>query len=238
MNKFKIYNTLFLIFICTLLTCGCENGNIFSCANSRKSISATLINGQHALNKGNYIKAINYYNDVLDKDPDNSYALYGLSSAKLKNSGLDIPDIIEKLINQSNNSQNNLIYFSSDIELSTSEAMILLKKIITGDSDGNIPPDDYDVNVNMGITQTIHALSALLNWTESTDAVEIKDDYSIVINSTPANLNAKLIETRNEILDSMQYFETAKVISSANITDIELNLNKLVDEIDTQLNNL
>jgi tetratricopeptide (TPR) repeat protein len=238
----KLSSLLFLLVLGILLS-GCENSNIFSWTHPKgkdKSAESLMSDAQSALINGDYDEAVEYYTDILDKDPDNSEALYGLAAAELKDSGLDIAALIPKFIEQGEDAAGDLLSLNvDDIESGTASAIEALKKIADGSGDGDIPADDFDVNLNLGIALTMHAASNLLSWAETTGAVEIKDDFSVDVNKanapSEAELKSQLIAAKEEIEDAVTYIEVAANTSGSDVSDVTSGFNELISNLDTQI---
>ncbi|MBN2407926.1 MAG: tetratricopeptide repeat protein [Elusimicrobia bacterium] len=169
-----------------LLLGGCENGNMFSWTHSRgkdDSVDALSADGSKALADGDYEDAIEYYEKILEKDSDNSEALYGLAAAQMKSVGLDLGALLPKFLNEEDPASNasagtrmtgsyrinsalddlleNLDY--GELRDATKIAIDMLKDIVRGRADGVIPADDIDVNINMAVARVIHAVAYLLD---------------------------------------------------------------------------
>ncbi len=80
----------------------CENNNLFSSISGESSDPATLMaQASIALRARNYAEALTIYQRVLDQDPYNSEALYGVASAKIGGSGLSFATLISNVLDQS-----------------------------------------------------------------------------------------------------------------------------------------
>lgn len=242
----KKLNVLALVIVFGVLISGCENANIFSWTHSGgkdKSVDALLVDAEKALYDENYEEAIEYYNEILDKDPDNSDALYGLAAAELKNAGFDIANLIPKLLDDESVETDLIDLNYENIESGTEKAITALKQIAAGQADGAIPADDFDVNLNLGIALTLHAASSLLAWAEEERvSVKIKEDYSIEVgalsSAQKANLKTKLGDAKGDVEDAIHYLEVAGVISDTNIDDIMKGFESFIDEINTEIGEL
>jgi tetratricopeptide (TPR) repeat protein len=240
----KKLSCLVLFAVVVGLMSGCTNSNIFSWSHSKgksDSKEVLLVDAQASLNDGDYAEAIEYYNDILDKDPDNSEALYGLAAAEMKNSGLDIADLMLKFMEEGENEEMPLLSVDLlSIEAGTAAAIDSLEKIASGLGDGDIPADDFDVNLNLGIAKTLHAASSLINWAEASGVVDIKENYDVEIDSNrdTANdpvLKAKLQETKEEIESALANIEVAMASSGEGVSDIKDGFDDLISSLDTQI---
>ncbi len=242
----KKLNVLALVIVFGVLISGCENANIFSWTHSGgrdKSVESLLVDAEKALYDENYEEAIEYYNEILDKDPDNSDALYGLAAAELKNAGFDIANLIPKLLDDESVETDLIDLNYASIASGTEEAKNALKQIADGQADGAIPADDFDVNLNLGIALTLHAASSLLAWADANDdvTVDIKEDYSIVIvcpESKEDLLETKLEKAKVEVEEAINYLEVAGVISDTNIDDIKKGFESFINKINAETDKL
>ncbi|MGM0442391.1 MAG: tetratricopeptide repeat protein [Elusimicrobiota bacterium] len=180
MKFFKKTKILIPVFAAAVFLSGCENSNIFSWTHAQggdSSVVSLLSDGQKAENDGDYEEAIEYYDKILKKDPDNSEALYGKASAELKNAGLELSELVSNMINEDTQGTQDLI---SDLnfeklEAGAKEAKDALETITSGEGDGTIPADDPDVNLNLAITRAIWSASYLINEYN----VKVKDDFTL-----------------------------------------------------------
>ena len=222
---------------------GCENSNIFSWSHAEgkdKSTESLLVDAQKKLSDGDSADAIELYEEILAKDPDNSEALYGLASAELKNSGLDLASIIPKLISGDDDLEGaeDLIADLNigDIADGTDAAVEALKKIADGQGDGTIPADDFDVNLNLGVALALNAVSSLVDWAEDIGAVEIKDDFSVIVSDTPpAGTEAQLIDAKEKIEEAVGYLETAAEAAGVDVSDVQDGFDDLILNLDAEI---
>ncbi|MFH1784485.1 MAG: hypothetical protein ABH868_06280 [bacterium] len=230
---------LLVCFSFSFTACGKFNLFSWAHKKGSSSDTETLIaDGNSALNNKDYGNAKTYFNKVLDGHPDNAEALYGYSRAEMGASGLGIADIISAVIQEATSNSAplpptvrqgeygnllNTIQLTTGIEDLFPESLNLtllyntanlivpkLKKIADGSSDGKIPADDVDVNVNLGILLAIRGACRLLDTDAdgtpggASDLIEVYDDFDVKL-PTQAELDAL---TEAEILtmrDQVQY---------------------------------
>lgn len=192
---------LILLIIFILITFSCSSpSNIFSSSNPDNSSEVydadTLISmGDTYLSKGEYQKAFEAYQRALELSPSKSKALWGVSISYIL---LNLPssNIIQAVINQSYtnlaplNTLYNVSYFVSSN----------LFKIINKEADGEIPYDDYDVNLNFYIFNNFYSIFDLLDsntnfniQNDTNDVIVISSDFQIDSN------NSKLFTTINHL---------------------------------------
>lgn len=162
-----------------LLLTGCENGNLFGkLADSKDSSDPKVLISQaeNLLREGNYGAALSLYEKALSKDSDNAEALYGAAAAAVGSAGLNIAALIANLTRQSGSSVNissfadlvqqsrigtsattapnpNSILANVDIvalDNVIDTVLCRLQRIVSGASDGSIPPNNIDVLLNFG----------------------------------------------------------------------------------------
>ena len=78
---------------------GCtKNNNIFSWAHKRSGTPAStevlMADATSALSDGDYNKALELFEALLEKDPDNAEAIYGYAQALFKDAGVDLASLI------------------------------------------------------------------------------------------------------------------------------------------------
>ncbi|MCH7631270.1 MAG: hypothetical protein IIC07_05220, partial [Proteobacteria bacterium] len=170
--------------------------------------------GQKAESDGKYQDAIDYYDEFLKSDPGNSEALYGKASAELKNAGLDIAELLPNILNQDASGADDLIsqINFNDLEAGTAAAIEALEKIASGQADGTIPADNVDVNLNLAIAKTIHAVAKLIN----DNNIKIKDDFSI-----EGEVTSGKDEAIAEIESAIEYLEVAAATADIDIDEIK-----------------
>ncbi len=216
-NFKKIFYFIFLLFL-VLIILGCDNGNIFGWTHnkgSNKDTAALLADGDRALRDKDYKKAERYYREILERDPNNSLALYGLAQALAGQSGLDFNSIVTNILNTSTSHGEPLIPNLSDLQrmYGSSQAMIdALEQIASGHADGSIKSNDLDVNANLGVALVINAALGLLDTDRDgqmngpNDLVNIDDKYNITLNKdinqlTDGEKTAILAQVEQAIVD-------------------------------------
>ncbi len=184
---------IFLVLAMVFSLAGCsKTTNIFGWTHkggSDTSSESLLSDGQAALNSEDYNDALTYYNDILSQDSDNSEALYGKAQALIGLGGLNLAELIAEVIKDTALDDNSPViannelgvFFSRTKHTSASEDLLpesldlpqlyetakavvpILKLIADGNSDGVIPADDPDVNINLAFFITIQAVCRLLD---------------------------------------------------------------------------
>ncbi|MFW6133954.1 MAG: tetratricopeptide repeat protein [Elusimicrobiota bacterium] len=223
---------------------GCENQNIFSWTHRKGAGGSTeflLADAMKAMEDGDYDRAIEYFNEILEDDPDNAEALYGKAAAELKKAGFDLEELVTKFIGEEGSSEDDLLgtFNLEDVEEGSGNAADALKKIADGQADGSIPADDFDVNVNLGIALTLHAASDLLLWAQDSGTVEIKDNFSVdIIDDSVSGLKEELQDARDEVNEAINYLNVAQNSSDADISDVMDGIETLKDELDKKISSL
>ncbi len=221
---------LFFIVLALALTVGCENNNIFSWSHPEggdMSTEALLADGQKAEYDENYEEAIKYYDKILDKDHDNSEALYGKASAELKNAGLDLADLASKVISKDTQGTQDLLETLDFKKLlaGSEAAKDALAKIAGGEGDGTISSDDADVNLNLAVTRVIYSASYLIDKYD----IKVKDDFSL--ENAPDNIDSadedKIIGEINKAVDNLKVTDMDTVDIEKGFNDLRENIKKI-----------
>ncbi len=171
---------------------GCsKTTNIFGWAHkggSNTSQASLLSDGQAALNSKDYSDALTYFNKLLEQNPNDSQALYGKAQALIGLGGISIAELIAEVIKETNSSGSSPViahsefgvFFSRNHNSSSSNLLPesldlpqlyrttiavvpVLKQIADGNSDGVIPADDPDVNINLAFFITIQSVCRLMD---------------------------------------------------------------------------
>lgn len=171
-----------------LMLTGCENGNLFGKLTDRGGSSDPQIlvsQGFDALQDGNYTEALNLFNKALAADPDNAEALYGAAIAEMGGTGISLGTLIGN-VTASSASHTPLTHAIKEGRVTASAlvpdpASILdginlnavgpvlsdvnckLQKIVSGNTDRSIRPDNVDVLVNLAITSLVKAVVDAIN---------------------------------------------------------------------------
>lgn len=197
-----------IMLVClTLSLTSCENGNLFGGLHKSggsgdvKSLSS---DAAIAFRDKNYSTALDLYQRILAKEPNNSEALYGAAAAALGTSGLNPGQILTNLAHQTNSGSSvnglgdviaqsrehfsassgggagsvlagiNLDALNSVIDLS----ICRLQRIRAGASNGVIKQDDIDVTLNLGILFFLRAALRAIR-ADYIDVVNTNGDYTI-----------------------------------------------------------
>ncbi len=172
-------------------------------AGSGSNVSSLASDAYSALQNKDYAKALEFYSKILESESGNSEAIYGYSAAKLGEAGLDISSLIANLIQQQSAPSSAPSRLSPSIAelakapyLSASQSSMLpdtvkqkidkisaavndilsnkyLLKIIRGQGDGSISPDNPDVNINIAFCLVLRAAITAYNA-----GIDFQNDYS------------------------------------------------------------
>ena len=164
----------------------CDNKNIFGKFHKQGSSSSTkvLLNDANAaLDEDDPAKAKEIAEKILASDPGNSEALYISAEAGLKEAGFDLGGIITSVIGGTSGSDDSILESFKELNINDvagaiNEAVTNLKKIADGKSDGAIPADDVDVNLNLGILEVLDAVINIVDF--DNDGVIIEDDGDVI----------------------------------------------------------
>lgn len=291
MHSFKRILALVLLGSLVLSITGCSKSvNIFRWAHkggANTDTESLLADGQSALTDKDYSDALTYYNNILEKDPDNSVALYGKAQAVVGLGGLNLADLIANVIKDAQSGSTSSViansefgaffsraqYVSSETDLlpksvnlaqlykTANEVVPVLKKISEGLTDGIIPADDADVNINLAFFMMVRAACRFLDsdgdnipGDDSGDVISVKSDFSMTVpdisDLTSAQKETLRDQMQNGIDDAfgiapntcgaVNYLEKAiKKIGSkqgSSIQDFKENINELKADIENEIN--
>lgn len=177
---------LFSVLAVFILTSCDKNKNIFGRfhkAGSSSSTEVLLNDANAALDQDDPAKAKEIADKILATEPGNSEALYISAAAGLKEVGFDLGGIITSVIGGTSGSDDSLLESFkemniNDVAAAIDEAVTNLKKIADGNSDGAIPWDDVDVNLNLGILEVLDAVINIVDF--DNDGIIIGDDNDII----------------------------------------------------------
>ncbi len=210
---------------------GCEGENVFSGfhkSGTDTSTGARLADARKALRDGNYKEALKIYEEILEQDPRNSEALYGKAAAELRAAGLDLRHIFDTLLDLDDDDDDGEIDIIDElfgglglknVADATAESVKDLKKIADGKADGTIPPDNYDVNMNLAVLITLNAFVDMMvkNDVDNIDDLENEIDEG----------------ERNSIVDKIKDAKKyAKVAGGAMGKDIVEAFDNLIEQIE------
>jgi tetratricopeptide (TPR) repeat protein len=184
---------VFLVLLMIFSLAGCsKTTNIFRWAHkggSDTSKESLLADGQAALSSKDYSDALTYYNKLLEENPNSSEALYGKAQALIGLGGLSLSELIANVVKEAQSTGTSPViansefgaFFSKTSYVTTTTDLLpetlnlpqlyhtalvvvpVLKQIADGNSDGVIPADDPDVNINLAFFMTIQAVCRLLD---------------------------------------------------------------------------
>lgn len=221
-----------LVLLVTAGLAGCGKNNIFSWAHNSggsTDVRSLEADAYAALQNKDYAKAAEYYSKILNSDSSNSDAIYGYSSAKLADAGLDIGSLVSNFIrqqdtptslapalsfmaqNRASTSASNLLPDSIAAKISTIRPVIddvitRLEKIVKGQADGKIAPDNPDVNLNLGFCYILRAAILVQN-----SGISFDTDYKVLITAQNVELATSV---GKDIVRAL--FRFAKVIDKLN----------------------
>ncbi len=210
----KKYVLLIFIFSFIPFTQGCEGENVFSGFHKAGTDTATqsrLADARRALRDGKYKEALKIYEEILKRDPNNSEALYGKAAAELRSAGLDLRHIFSTLLDIDEDDDGDIDIIDElfgglglkNIASATDSAVKDLKKIADGKADGTIPPDNYDVNMNLSVLITLNAFVEMMVEYDVNDMDELED-----ILKNPLN-HEDIDEIIGKIKDAKKYAEVS-----------------------------
>ncbi|MDD5491376.1 MAG: tetratricopeptide repeat protein [bacterium] len=294
LGKSKII-AVFLMLLMVISLAGCsKTTNIFRWAHkggSDTSQESLLADGQAALSSKDFSDALTYYNKLLDQNPNDSEALYGKAQALIGLGGLSLADLIANVIKEAQNNGTSPViansefgaFFSKTNYASTSGDLLpeslnlpqlyhtaivvvpILKQIADGNSNGVIPADDPDVNINLAFFMTIQAVCRLLDDNKDTipggtgDLVQVLKDsegggWSVILPDASALTLSKQRDLRDqaqaaiddefgvsspESLGAVNYLEKAinkiKAKNGSPLMDLWENINDLKTSIKDQI---
>ncbi|OGS14197.1 MAG: hypothetical protein A2285_01395 [Elusimicrobia bacterium RIFOXYA12_FULL_57_11] len=255
---------LFLLPVLMGLT-GCGKNNIFSWAHKpgeNTSAQALEADAVTALQDKDYTKAVEYYSQVIAKEPNNSEAIYGYSAARLAESGLVLGPLVANLVRQQSSAPSRLAPALSSIAKGQSLAVIttpntnllpeeilakalaiegavndvipLLARIVKGQGDGRIAPDNPDVNLNLAFCLVLR--SAL----RVRDAVDFSTDYETITVKEGLNLDLIVRASAKDIVSAYQRMKVVAAKLGANaktIANINSDVATLFDKLRETLKN-
>jgi hypothetical protein len=259
MKRLLSFALVAAIFSPMLLTTGCSKGNIFGWAHSagsNTSSQALSSDAYAALKNKDYAKALEYYNQILANDPKNSEAIYGYSVATLAGSGLDISSIVASILAQQSGSAapglseaiaygsgspaaTNLLpssilhkLFAMETAVNSVLAGDKLKKILKGQADGGISPDNADLNLNVAMCLIIRAAITACK----DNKIILNSNYSVTVNSQDA-LTAN--SCGQDIASAFQRLKivvrTQNLASDSTIAKIQSDVNNLFGQLSLNL---
>lgn len=292
MKSLKRVLTLILLGSLVLSLNGCSKSvNIFRWAHKGGTSTAKeslLADGQSALGSKDYSDALTYYNKILEQDPSNSQALYGKAQALVGLGGLNLADLISNVIKEAQSESTSGVianselgaFFSRGKYVSSADDLIpksvnltklyktandvvpVLKQIADGGTDGIIPADDPDVNINLAFFMLVRAACRFLDsdadgipGDDSGDVINVKSDFSMTVpditDLTLAQKQTLRDQMQNGINDAfgiapttngaINYLEKAiKKIGSkqgSSIQDLKENIADLKSDIKNEIDN-
>jgi hypothetical protein len=233
---------VFLISLSVFIV-GCGDSNWFkfshkSGSNSNNIASLTSDADVALLNK-DFGAALNYYEQILEKDGANSEALYGASAAALGAAGLDLATIITNVLQNKDKTGSpaltSLVYKAARVSqqstgsllppnldwialrAATAKAITYLRRITNGQTDGVITSNNSSVRVNLIVCYVIHY---------AIKAVDLDED-GIIENDADDPIT---IANNYSITYSPSKFETAAETDKA-VAILDDFLNNIIDEI-------
>jgi tetratricopeptide (TPR) repeat protein len=249
---------LAVVGVCLVLLCGCGKANIFSWAHQSGSSSdsqALSSDAYTALRDKDYTKALEYYQKILEQDPESAEAIYGYAAAELANAGIDIAGLVANLVKETAPTRNlapSIAYASNAFPSPTNilpdnilnnlqktkEALDRvmdngrLPKIVRGQADGKIDPENPDVNLNLAFCLVLRA--AIL--VQQSGAITLNSDYSVTINTVDMNVAN---EAGKDIVSAYHrlliVYEKLNLGSDSTITRIKDDVNTLFSDLKSKV---
>lgn len=235
---------------------GCGKGNIFSWAHapgSDKTPAALSSDALTALQNKEYDKAIEYFQKILESDPGNSEAIYGAAAAELANAGLDIGSLVANLVRDQNapglrlapalafaahapipyDPDNNILPEVIRNRLNTLRPAVnkvlssgYLRKIIRGEADGKIAPDNPDVNLNIAFCLVVRAaIKAMDNGAQINSDYTVSENGSVseVVKISIAKDIISAVHRIEEVMDKLHFG------NDSTMDDIKSDVQKIID---------
>ncbi|MFH1283552.1 MAG: hypothetical protein ABII27_07805 [bacterium] len=258
---------VFVIMSIALFIVGCSrDSNLFKFAHksgSNSSVESLMNDAEIALQEKDYSSAINYYLQIIAKDPYNADALYGLSQAKF-NSVLPIGEIIANFIQNdvalaSPPTFSNMLYAAAgttphsinDSVLPPSvnaqsiiqvaqEIVVYLRRIINEGTHGRITSDNVDVLVNCAFVVLIDAVANAIDFNnngiigDSGDAVRIYNDFEYQLISSVVDASNKA-DLINRVDNVTAAINEAILYLDKAITKLNLKSNSVIAELKNDL---
>lgn len=213
---------------------GCGDSNWFKFshkAGSSSDVESLSADADIALLNKDFGAALNFYEQILSKDPGRSEALYGASSAWLGAAGFDVASIITNILSNqdklsspvlsgviskaagvSKHATGDLLPSNMDwkaLRVATGKAVEYLRRIVSGNTDGVIPPNNTNVRVNLIICLVLHYAIKVVDLdgdgdieNDNDDPITIKNDYSISV--TPKKVDS--VEKCDKAIDILTVF--------------------------------
>jgi tetratricopeptide (TPR) repeat protein len=267
----------FLVLAMIFSLAGCsKTTNIFRWAHkggSDSSQESLLSDGQAALNSKDYSDALTYYNKLLEQNPNDSEALYGKAQALIGLGGISISELIAEVIKDTATDDNSPViansefgaFFSRTQNISSSSNLLpesldlpqlyhtaivvvpVLKQIADGNSNGVIPADDPDVNINLAFFMTIQAVCRLLDDNNDSipggagDLVQVLNsdgDWTVVLPDASTITLAKQQTLRDQVQTSINDEFGISLSSLGAINYLEKAINKVKAKDDSALKDL
>ena len=247
-----------MIFLVSFVFSGCGNSNLFSfghTSGSSTTVSSLSSDAMTALQNKDYAKALDLYKKILASDPGNSEAIYGYSTSTLSNAGLDFPSLVANLINQHSApsvvqltptyavmpiyraSYSQMLPQSIIVNISAIQQAVqkilgpgYLWRVIRGQTDGVIAPDNPDVNINIAFLLVLEA--AVLVYNDSGGAAYFNSDYSVTsIDGTRPQVQLAAKDLCSAVNRLVVVANKLKLASDATINKIKSDINTLLSKI-------
>jgi hypothetical protein len=230
---------------------GCGKSNIFSFAHSAgNSTGATALSSDaaQALQNKDYVKALQYYTQILQSNPGNSQAIYGYCAAELANSGMDVSTLVANLVKQQSSAPSRLApaiayaahssgnatalipqsIIDNRVNIETTVNDVLgskyLLKIIQGKADGMIPPDNPDVNINIAFCLVLRAALKVYD-----SGIIFDNQYNVTGNNNSSNMD--IVNSAGK--DIASAYQRLKVVAKKLNLGSDASINKISNDINT-----
>ncbi|MBN1824425.1 MAG: hypothetical protein JW803_08910 [Endomicrobiales bacterium] len=247
---------VFLLFGCLVIgVSGCGKDNIFGWAHQSGENSdqrALSSDAYVALQDKDFAKALEYYSKILESDPANAEAIYGYSIAKLAEAGIDIGTLVANLVKQQSAAphrlapavayaakttvSSNLLPSSILTDIAKKRAAVddvlsstKLLKILRGQGDGKIAPDNPDLNINVAFCLVLRAAMKV------NDYITYGSDYETITVLDSTNLDSVARSSAKDLVSA--YHRMQVVINKLNLGS-DSAVTKINNDIVTLFTNL
>jgi len=260
---------VFFCFTVLLYSCGVSIFEIFSpkSASDTDNVQTLVELGNAKLREGDYEGAYNAFDKVLKIQPDNSYALEGISTAYL-GMKLSFEKIIELLSQKTNKNFGEIILTLYDVSGFVYDK---ISKIVENKADGKISPQDVNVNFTMLIFGTFYGVFHLADTdgdrnirNDSDDVIIIKDNLEIEENVGSITTNffgtlkllknlcdrldefdtifSTVFKAKNNLYNNFENENIKQIVSNIgdNLTSVKTNMDVILDRlaVDTNINRI
>ncbi len=235
--------SIIILLLGLLFLAGC---NIFSWTYNKDNVDALISEGEAALEKGEYAKALEAFDKALAKEPNNSKALYGYAQAKyMERLGVDqFQRICDRFLDKPDT--NDIFLDPTDFNFSDDatgfrelfeflgDISEKLDKIVEGEADGTISSVSFTPNLDCAIIHAFRCVSFLgsydpnitVTYQEEADG---EGEYHVDFSQTLLDLDT----SREPLLTSFREANKALDCILIAIENSSISNNREVQEIQT-----